>query len=122
MESETNAMNLLMIHKGSILIIDKSVQGRGGNIVVVGMMKNSKPGRYWPLVKKILHQWKGKGKNDRDKRGSNDLECGNGSVLFINRIQKSCSLWKTVSIFIPPEDACFARKVKIIDTRTVRST
>lgn len=35
MESETDEMNLFMIQKGSILIIDKSVQPRGGNIVVV---------------------------------------------------------------------------------------
>lgn len=35
MESESDEMNLFMIKKGSILIIDRSVEARGGNIVVV---------------------------------------------------------------------------------------
>ena len=35
MESESDEMNLFMIQKGSILIIDRSVDARGGNIVVV---------------------------------------------------------------------------------------
>lgn len=35
MQSESDEMNLFMIQKGSILVIDKSIKARGGNIVVV---------------------------------------------------------------------------------------